>query len=142
MAFDPKNLAPAANIAALSKAQAGRTMKAVALDNIDKQVALLADKAMEGKRTFRVVGDNSAFSVRVGNQALELEVFVDGKPAKTKEVAVPTKDLKDAFTYYRKEIEAGKYDAALAALDTGRAARVEKMRATRAAKPKADKKAG
>jgi hypothetical protein len=134
MAFDPKNLVPASSVAALSKPEGGRTMKAVALDNIDKQVALLADAAIEGKRTFRVVGDKSAFQVRISNQPLDLEVYVDGKPAKTKEVSVASKDLKDAFLYYRKEIEAGKYDAQLEALTGKREARTNKLKATRAAK--------
>ena len=140
--FNPAVLVPATQVAELSKAQAGRSMKDVALANIDKQIALLADAKIEGKRTFRVVGDKSAFQVRVGNQALTLEtVKVKDTTVEVKEMSAPSAQLKDALLYYRDRIAKGNYDAALAKLDTARVARVEKMKTTRAAKPKTEKKA-
>lgn len=133
MAFDPKLLAPSAAVATLAKG-APKSVKNIALDSIDRQLALLADPKLEGKRTFRVVGEAAAFSIRVGAQSLELEVFLDGKPARTREASVPAKVLKDALLYYRGKVDAGDYKDQLDGLADGRTARVEKMRSTRAAR--------
>ncbi|MBM6577138.1 hypothetical protein KCP91_12215 [Microvirga sp. SRT01] len=142
MAFDPAKLVPADQVAAFAKVAGARGIKQVAIANIDKQIALLADPAIEGKRTYEVKGDHSAFEVRVNNSAMVLETAnVKGTQVEVRKMAVPAKDLKDAFLYYRKRIEAGDYDDQLTKLDTVRNARTDKMRATRATKKAAAKPA-
>lgn len=140
MAFDPKNLVPAAQVEAFNKTAGARSVKEVALDNIKKQIALFKDAKLDGKRHFITQGDRTAFSVRINNTALVLETIdVKGTKVEVKEMTCPTVDFEAALNYYAGRIEKGDYDAALGVLAKSRDVRSEKMRATRAAKPKADK---
>lgn len=136
--FDPKLLAPAAQNADANK----RTTKDVALANIEKMKEQLkaGDKA-EGKVNFRKVGDKMEFSIRVGGSPLALEVFVNDKAATSEKPSVPAQHFVAALDHYAAQIKEGKYDEALKAADGKRAERTDKMRATRAAKPKVEKAA-
>ncbi len=138
MAFDPKNLAPAATIEAFAKTAGARSTKQVAIDNIQKMIALYADQKLEGKRNYKQAGNAISFTVRVNNTAMDLEVYVNGKPALTKEPSIPADQFVDALNYYVKQIEDGKYDPQLKLLDEKRTARTDKMRTTCAAKPKGE----
>lgn len=142
--FDPKLLAPASTVAAFSKDAGRRTTKQVAIANIDRMISQAKDPAVEGKRNFTTDKDMTKFSIRVSNVPLELAVFVDGKPATTREASVPTKSFPDALGYFKAEIEAGRYDEQLTALDGKRDARVAKLQSTRAAnkEKKVEKPAG
>jgi hypothetical protein len=137
MAFDPKNLVPVSAVAALAGVVGQRTTKAVALDNIKKQIELIDpkrdgkrsfwDTTKEGKKSYTGQGSHVAFTIRVGNQALKLQGDIT-------ELAVPKADFRAALEHFAKEIDAGKMDQQLAALDGKRAARTDKMRSTRAGK--------
>lgn len=135
MAFDPKILIPASQVAAFAGTANQRTTKQVALDNIAKMKALAADTKLEGKRNFKAQGDRTAFTVRVNNTALVLEtVEVNGTKVEVREMTAPTKDFVAALDYYAGKIEKGDYDAQLTALSSKREARTSKMRETRASK--------
>lgn len=138
MAFDPKTLVPAAQVAAFAKTPGARTTKQVALDNINKMKELASDPAIEGKRSWKTEGDRTAFTVRVNNTALVLEtVTVNGTKAEVREMSAPTKDFVAALDYYAAKIEKDEYKPQLDALAGKREARTSKMRATRAAKKEA-----
>lgn len=135
MAFDPKNLIPAAQVAAFAKNAGTRTTKQVALDNIAKMKELASDPAIEGKRNWKTEGDRTAFTVRVNNTALVLEtVEVNGTKVEVREMSAPTKDFVAALDYYKGKIEKDEYKEQLDALAGKREARTSKMRETRASK--------
>lgn len=141
MAFDPKNLIPASQVAAFGKSGGQRTTKQVALDNIKKQIALFKDPKAEGKRNFKTEGDRTAFTIRINNTAMVLEVAdVKGTKVEIKEMTAPTAEYEAAMLYYAGRIEKGDFDAQLEALGKKRDARSAKMKETRAAKPKAEAK--
>jgi|GEM_PF-1855679 len=135
MAFDPKSLVPAAHVEAFSKATGQRSMKQVALDNIERTKALFLDSKKEGKRNFKAVGDRVAFTIRVNNTALMLEVAdVNGTKVDVREMTAPTKAFVDALDYYAERIRKDEFKAQLDALAGKREQRTSKMRQTRAAK--------
>lgn len=140
--FNPSMLVPAAQVEGFNKASGQRTLRQVALDNIDKmREQFAAGDDAEGKLNFRVVEDKIAFTIRVNNSALILErVKVQDTDVDVKEMAAPKAAFTDALTYYADRIKAGEYDAQLATLEEKRASRTDKMRSTRAAK-KAEKAA-
>ncbi|NML04290.1 hypothetical protein [Sphingomonas sp. G-3-2-10] len=141
MAFDPKNLIPASQVAAFDKSGGQRTTKQVALDNIKKQIALFKDPKAEGKRNFKTEGDRTAFSIRINNTAMVLETAdVKGTKVEVKEMTAPNADFEAALNYYAGRIEKGDFDAQLKLLGDKREARSAKMKETRAAKPKGDAK--
>lgn len=101
MAFDPKLLVPAAQVSAFSNNAGQRSMKQVALDNIEKQKALFQDSKKDGKRNFKIVEDRVAFTIRVNNTALVLEtVNVNGTKVDVREMTAPTKAFVEALDYY------------------------------------------
>ena len=137
--FDPKMLVPAQQVEEFSKAPAGRSVQAVALDNIERMRAEFAKvqlgERLDRKANFKVAGDKTAFTIRVNNSALVLErVKVQDTDVDVKEMSVPTANFADALTYYADRIKAGEYDAQLTTLSEKRVARTDKMRTTRAAK--------
>lgn len=137
MAFDPKNLVPAATVADFAKVAGQRTTKAVALDNIKKQIELIDpkkegkrsfwDTVAGGKRSYTGQGSHIGFSIRVANRALKLQGDIQ-------ELAVPKADFKAALEHFAKEVAADRFKAQLDELDGARSARTEKMRQTRRAK--------
>ncbi|UYY77518.1 hypothetical protein [Sphingomonas sp. R1] len=135
MAFDPKNLIPAAQVSAFSKDAGQRSTKQVALDNIAKMRELFLDPKKEGKRNFKVADDRVAFTIRVNNTALVLEVAnVQGTKVEVREMSAPKADFAAALDYYAERIRKDEYKSQLDALAGKREQRTSKMRQTRAAK--------
>lgn len=138
--FDPKNLVPATTVADFAKTGGQRTTKAVALDNIAKQIELIDakregrrsfwDTVLDGKRSYTGQGSHVGFTIRVSNKALKLQGDIQ-------ELAVPRADFRAALEHFAKEIEADKFKDQLSALDGARTARTAKMKVTRAGKRKA-----
>ena len=126
MAFNPTALKSVAAVADLS-ATGKRTARDVVLDGIKAQLALFAEPKKEGRRWFRSGATDTAFSLRYGNTALKLR-------GDEQQLAVETKSFPDAMNYFADEVKAGKFDKQLAELEKARAARTDKMRATRAEK--------
>ena len=143
MAFDPKNLVAATSVEAFAQASGRRTTKAVALDNIARQIELIDpkregkrtfwDTVVDGKRSYTGQGSHVGFTIRVANKALRLQGDIQ-------ELAVPKADFRGALEHFSREVAADKFKAQLDALDGARSSRTEKMRQTRAAK-KGDKPA-
>lgn len=128
--FNPTSLKSVSAVADLAKTgTAMRSAKDVVIAGIEKQLALFADPKAEGKRWFRSGATDTAFSIRYSNRPLKLR-------GEENQLAVPTAQFKDAMAYYVEEVKSGKFDAQLAELEKGIAARSEKMRATRASKSK------
>ena len=137
--FSPAMLVPAQQVEEFSNAPAGRSVQAVALDNIERMRAEFAKvqlgEKLDRRANFKVAGDKVAFTIRVNNSALVLEkVKVQDTDVDVKEMSVPTANFADALTYYADRIKAGEYDAQLTTLSQKRVARTDKMRTTRAAK--------
>lgn len=134
--FNPAMLVPSSLTKEFAKESGGRTIKDVVLANIEKMKAQWAagDKA-EGKLNYRVAGERVCFTIRVSNQALVLGTFEDGGvTSDVREMTVPKANFAEALDFYAERIRAGDMDAQLATLDGKKAARTEKLRATRAGK--------
>jgi hypothetical protein len=135
--FSPAMLVPAI---AADKGSAARSAKDVALANINKmKEQFAAGEGAEGKINFRPVdGGRLAFTIRVSNTPLVLErTKVEDTEVEVREMTVPAANFKDALDYYSDRIKAGEYDAQLATLTDKKAARTDKLRATRASKKEA-----
>lgn len=130
-AFNPNALKSVSAVADLS-ATGKRSARDVVLEAIKLQIKLFNDPKMDGRRWFRSGACDTAFSIRYSNTALKLR-------GDETQLAVETKSFPDALAYFSEQIAQGKFDDQLATLEKARAARTEKMRATRQAKPKADK---
>ena len=94
---------------------------------LDKQAELVGAPATKGRRSFRIVGDNAAFSIPYNKGALPLL-------GDETEVVVPSKDLSGVFGAIKAEVLMGAYDDALRAINSGETP-VAKTR--RGRKPKA-----
>ncbi len=128
--FNPTALKSVSAVADLAQTASNkRSAQDVVLAGIEKQLALFADPEADGKRWFRSGATDTAFSIRYSNQKLKLRGDED-------QLAVPTAQFGDAMAYYVEEVKAGKFDAQLAVIEKGIAARSDKMRETRAAKNK------
>lgn len=127
MAFNPTALKSVASVADLSDNKGKRTAKATVLEGIKAQLALFADPKAEGRRWFRSGATDTAFSVKYGTTALKLK-------GEETQLAVETKLFPEAMAYFSAEVEKGKFDDQLSVLEKARAARTDKMRATRQAK--------
>ncbi|WP_454883975.1 hypothetical protein [Sphingomonas oryzagri] len=132
MAFNPTALKSVASVADLSDNKGKRSAKATVLEGIKSQLALFADPKAEGRRWFRSGATDTAFQLKYGTTALKLK-------GDETQLAVETKLFPEAMAYFSAEVEKGKFDDQLAVLEKARAARTDKMRATRAAKPKVEK---
>ncbi|SFK71577.1 hypothetical protein [Caulobacter sp. UNC279MFTsu5.1] len=91
---------------------------------LDKQVELVGSPDQKGRRSFRIVGDNAAFSIPYNKGALPL---LDDET----EIVVPSKDLAGVFGAIKAEVLMGKFDEALKAINSGE---------TLAAKPRRGRK--
>jgi hypothetical protein len=126
-AFSPNMIVPAAK----SNEFAGdtsnkRTVKAMLLDGIKRQVELFKDPKADGRRWFQVGKVETAISLRVQNKSLKLI----GDESK---VVVPTEHVEAAFTHYAAEVTADKFKDQLAELQKSVDARRDKASKTRAA---------
>lgn len=130
-AFNPNALKSVSAVADLS-ATSKRSARDVVLEAIKLQIKLFNDPKMDGRRWFRSGASDTAFSIRYSNTALKLR-------GDETQLAVETKSFPDALAYFSEQIAQGEFDDQLATLEKARAVRTEKMRATRQAKPKADK---
>jgi hypothetical protein len=79
---------------------------------LDKQVELVGSPDTKGRRSFRIVRDNAAFSVLHGKTPLPL---LNGET----EVVVPAADLAGVFGAIKAEVLMGAYDDALRAINSG-----------------------
>lgn len=131
--FDPKLLTPAV---AQDKGSAARSAKDVVLANIDRMKEQhAAGDGAEGKLNFKLVGDRIQFTIRVSNTPLVLErTKVEDTQVEVREMSIPKGNFTDALDYYADRIKAGEYDVQLAAMSEKKAARTDKLRATRAGK--------
>lgn len=132
--FNPNMLQPAQ---AQSNTSNARSATEVALANIDKmREQYAAGDGAEGKLNFRKAEDGRiAFTIRVSNTALVLErTKVEDTEVEVKEMTVPEANFTDALNYYADRIRGGEYTAQLEALTARKAARAEKLKATRAQK--------
>lgn len=107
-------------------AKKDRSAKSVLVASLDKQIALAKNPKAEGRRWFRVSGNNAAFTVRFANKPLKL----DGDDT---ELVVPANQLADIYGQIKVDAQEGYFDPQLAELEKMVAKRVEKMAATRAA---------
>jgi hypothetical protein len=142
MAFDIKMLKPATAFDTLGATEKGAiNSKAVALRNIEIQLGLLDattegrrtfwDTVVDGKRSYTGKGTSVGFNVKVGSTKLML--------GGTQEPGVAKAEFQATLKGIKVAIEAGQLDDQFADLDQARAARTDKMKATRAAKPRAPK---
>lgn len=74
--------------------------------NLKTQIALFKDAKKEGKRHFVTKGDQTKFSARMGNMAVEL---LPGK----REVMLPTKDFEAVIGMVVADVEKGEFDTQL-----------------------------
>lgn len=74
--------------------------------NLKTQIALFKDAKKEGKRHFVTKGDQTKFSARMGNMAVEL---LPGK----REVMLPTKDFASVLEMVVADVEKGDFDKQL-----------------------------
>ena len=79
---------------------------------LDKQVELVGAPDQRGRRSFRIVGANAAFSIPYNKGALPL---LDDET----EIVVPSKDLAGVFGAIKAEVLMGKFDEALKAIKSG-----------------------
>ncbi|WP_313040748.1 hypothetical protein [Sphingobium yanoikuyae] len=130
MAFNPTALKSVSAVADLTTT-GKRSARDVVLEAIKTQIALFNESKKEGRRWFRSGANDTAFSIRYANTALKLK-------GEETQLAVETKLFPEALAYFADEIGKGKFDQQLEALEKARAARTEKMRATRKSKPKVE----
>lgn len=130
MAFNPTALKSVSAVADLTTT-GKRSARDVVLEAIKTQIALFNEPKKEGRRWFRSGANDTAFSIRYANTALKLK-------GEETQLAVETKLFPEALAYFADEIGKGKFDQQLEVLEKARAARTEKMRATRKSKPKAE----
>jgi hypothetical protein len=132
--FDPKLLVPATQV---DKGGAARSAKDVALANIARmKEQFAAGDGAEGKLNFKLIdGGRVSFTIRVSNSPLVLErVKVEDTDVEVREMTVPKANFIDGLDYYGDRITAGEYDVQLQALSEKKAARTDKLKATRAGK--------
>ena len=131
---NPAMLVPAAQVADFAKNAGARSIKDVALGNIQKMKHLFQHPDEEGKRNFEVKGENVEFTIRVGNTPLVLaQVEGEGGSADVTEMAVPKAAFADAMDFYLDKVKAGEFDAQLKTIGDKRAASRSKGSETRAA---------
>ena len=131
--FNPALLMP---VQAQGSTSNARSVKDVALDNIQKMKHLFQHPEDDGKRNFKKVDDKTtSFTIRVSNTALVLGQFDQGGVKScVREMTVPTVNFLDAMDYFADKVKAGEFDAQLEALNAKKAARTEKLKKTRSEK--------
>lgn len=79
------------------------------IGNLRTQIALFKDSKKEGKRHFETKVDQTKFSARMGNMAVEL---LPGK----RDVLIPTKDFATVLESIIADVEKGEFDKQLDAI--------------------------
>jgi hypothetical protein len=128
-----KTVKPAHTVEGFAKAKAAgsaRTASAVVMASIDKQIELFGKPKAEGRRTFRVEGDNVAFMIRYANSPLKLV-------GEEKELAVPQAQFVDVLKAIKADIEKGAFKDQLEAIEKQVKSRSERMGETRRNKKEA-----
>jgi hypothetical protein len=126
-AFNPAAIKPASKSTEFGQTGNTRAAKDVLLTGIDAQLALYRDPKAEGRRWFTIGKSETMLTLRYGNKALVLK---DGE----KSVVVPNDQFEPAMAYFKEQVGKDAYADQLTELEKGRAARTDKMRATRAQK--------
>lgn len=129
-AFNPAAIKPASKSTEFGQTGNTRAAKDVLLAAIDAQLALYKDPKTEGRRWFTIGKSETMLTLRYGNKALVLK---DGE----KSVVVPNDQFEPAMAYFKEQVGKEAYADQLTELEKGRAARTDKMRATRAEKKSA-----
>jgi hypothetical protein len=101
-----------------------RTPSAVLASTIDKQIELFNKPRSEGRRMFKIEGENVAFTVRYANSPLKLL-------GEEKEVAVPKDKFVEVLTAIKADVEKGAFNAQLEEMEKQVKARSVKMSETR-----------
>lgn len=123
-----KMVKPAHQVEGFSKSAVNksRTPAAVVIATIDKQIELFNKPRMEGRRMFRIEGENVAFTVRYANSPLKLL-------GEEKEVAVPKAQFVEVLNAIKADVEKGAFNAQLEQMEKQVKARSAKMGETRRA---------
>ncbi len=121
-----KMVKPAHQVEGFQKtgANKARTPAAVVAATIDKQIELFSKPRQEGRRMFKIEGENVAFTVRYANSPLKLL-------GEEKEVAVPKDKFVEVLNAIKADVEKGAFNEQLTALETQVKARSAKMGQTR-----------
>lgn len=127
-----KMVKPAHQVEGFEKAKktgAARTASAVVAATIDKQIELFNKPRTEGRRMFRIEGDNVAFMVRYANSPLKLV-------GEEKEVAVPKAQFVEVLNAIKADVEKGAFKDQLDAIEATVKSRSARMGETRRGKGK------
>ncbi|WP_052742658.1 hypothetical protein [Sphingomonas sp. Ag1] len=124
-----KMVKPAHEVEGFSKGNVAkaRTASAVVAQTIDKQIELFNKPRQEGRRMFRIEGENVAFTVRYANSPLKLL-------GEDKEVAVPKDKFVEVLNAIKADVEKGAFNPQLEAMEQQVKARSAKMGETRRSK--------
>lgn len=125
-----KLVKPAHQVAGFEKSKkvgAARTASAVVAASIEKQIDLFNKPRNEGRRTFRVEGDNVAFMIRYANSPLKLV-------GEEKELAVPKAQFVEVLKAIKADVEKGEFKDQLDKIEAQVKARSARMGETRKAK--------
>jgi hypothetical protein len=106
---------------------ANKSPRATLAAAIDDQIAKSKDVAIPGKRWFVIGNTEAKLTLRYAGKSLAIA-------GEESAVVVPKEQLEAAYGYLKAEALKGTYDDALAFLETGRDARINKMRQTRQTK--------
>ncbi|WP_336868404.1 hypothetical protein [Sphingomonas sanguinis] len=120
-----KVVKPAHQVEGFAKSKGvARKATSVVAAGIDKQIDLFNKPKAEGRRTFRVEGDNVAFMIRYANSPLKLV-------GEEREVAVPKAQFVDVMNAIKADVEKGAFKDQLDAIEKAIKARSAKMGETR-----------
>lgn len=127
-----KMVKPAHQVEGFAKAASAkaRTPVAVVSATIDKQIELFNKPKAEGRRMFKIEGDNVAFTIRYANSPLKLL-------GEEKEVAVPKAQFVEVLNAIKADVEKGAFNDQLESMEKQVKARSAKMGETRRKKPAA-----
>jgi hypothetical protein len=109
------------------KAGAARTATSVVAATIDKQIELFNKPKAEGRRTFRVEGDQVAFMIRYANSPLKLV-------GEEREVAVPKAQFVEVLNAIKADVEKGAFKDQLDKIEAAVKDRSKRMGETRKGK--------
>lgn len=124
-----KMVKPAHQVEGFAKSNVAkaRTPSAVVAQTIDKQIELFNKPRQEGRRMFRIEGENVAFTVRYANSPLKLL-------GEDKEVAVPKDKFVEVLNAIKADVEKGAFNSQLDEMEKQVKARSLKMGETRRGK--------
>lgn len=124
-----KMVKPAHEVEGFAKAKKPGQMRAavdVVVAGIDKQIELFNKPKAEGRRHFRIEGDNVAFMVRYANSPLKLV-------GTNTELAVPKAQFVDVLNAIKADVQKGAFKDQLDAIEATVKQRSAKMGETRRA---------